>query len=104
MPVLRCALRRQKPGDLIQDGLYAALAFALYPPPFRHVSACLVARALGASRVSASGGAGARSGSFRSTSAAALLQRVATGRRLTGKATPVAEAKPVPADAASQRR
>ena len=89
----------QTPADLIQEGLYTALALALHPPPFRHVSACLVARALGASRVSASGGAGARSGSFRSTSAAALLQRVATGRRLAGKATPVAEAKPVPADA-----
>ena len=38
----------QTPGDLIQDGLYSALAFALYPPPFRHVSACLVARSLGA--------------------------------------------------------
>ena len=36
------------PGDLIQEGLYKALALAYYPPPFRHVSACLVARALGA--------------------------------------------------------
>ena len=36
------------PGDLIQDGLYKALALAYYPPPFRHVSACLVALALGA--------------------------------------------------------
>ena len=43
-----CVLCWQTPGDLIQDGLYSALAFALYPPPFRHVSACLVARSLGA--------------------------------------------------------
>ena len=36
------------PQDLIKDGLYKALALALYPPPFHHVSSCLVARALGA--------------------------------------------------------
>lgn len=36
------------PQDLIHDGLYAALAMALYPSPFLHVSACLTARALGA--------------------------------------------------------
>ena len=34
--------------QLINGGLYKALALALYPPPFRHVSSCLVARALGA--------------------------------------------------------
>ena len=93
--MLRCALRRQTPGDLIQDGLYAALAFALYPPPFRHVSACLIARALGARRLSASGMPSALSGSLRSASAAALLRRV-TGKHLMGKATPVAEATTAP--------
>ena len=36
------------PNDLVQAGLYKALAFASYPAPFHHVSACLVARALGA--------------------------------------------------------
>ena len=36
------------PVDLIQDGLYKALALALYPQPFARVSSCLVARALGA--------------------------------------------------------
>ncbi len=36
------------PQDLIQDGLYKALALALYPSPFNEVSCCLVARALGA--------------------------------------------------------
>ena len=36
------------PQDLIQDGLYKALALASYPPPFNHVSSCLVACALGA--------------------------------------------------------
>ena len=36
------------PGDLIQDGLYREMAVALYPSPFFRVSACLVARALGA--------------------------------------------------------
>ena len=36
------------PVDLVQGGLYKALALALYPKPFRHVSACLIARALGA--------------------------------------------------------
>ena len=72
--MLRCALRRQTPGDLIQDGLYAALAFALYPPPFRHVSACLVARALGAKKLSGKGVAGAV------TADATLLQRAATGK------------------------
>ena len=40
----------QTPADLIQEGLYTALALALHPPPFRHVSACLIARALGASK------------------------------------------------------
>ena len=39
------ALHRQ---DLIQDGLYKALAIAFYTPPFRHISSCLVARHLGA--------------------------------------------------------
>ena len=34
--------------DLIQDGLFTALAFAFYTPPFRHVASCLVARELGA--------------------------------------------------------
>ena len=34
--------------DLIQDGLYKTLALASYPPPFHHVSSCLIARALGA--------------------------------------------------------
>ena len=40
--------RQVTPQDLIQGGLYKALALAYYPPPFRHVSACLVALALGA--------------------------------------------------------
>ena len=67
-------LCEQTPGDLIQDGLYSALAFALYPPPFRHVSACLVARALGAKKLSGKGMAGAV------TADATLLQRAATGK------------------------
>ena len=81
------------PADLIQDGLYTALALALHPPPFRHVSACLIARALGASRLSASGHARTLSGRFHSTSA--LLQRLTTRKHLCGEATPVAEAQPV---------
>ena len=36
------------PNDLIQDGLFKALAVAYRPGDFHHVSACLVARALGA--------------------------------------------------------
>ena len=36
------------PRDLIQGGLYKALALAFYPQPFRHTSSCLIARALGA--------------------------------------------------------
>ena len=36
------------PQDLIQDKLYKDLALAVYPPPFHHVSSCLIARALGA--------------------------------------------------------
>ena len=36
------------PRDLIQDGLYSALAFALYPGPYLPVSVALVAGALGA--------------------------------------------------------
>ena len=36
------------PGDLIQDGLYKALALALYPGAFWPVSVALVAKALGA--------------------------------------------------------
>ena len=36
------------PKDLISDGLYSALALAFYPKPFRSVSVCLAARALGA--------------------------------------------------------
>jgi len=36
------------PGDLIQGGLYSALAFALYPGPYLPVSIALVAGALGA--------------------------------------------------------
>ena len=43
------------PQDLIQDGLYKALALALYPAPFNKVSCCLVARALGAIDVRAKG-------------------------------------------------
>ena len=38
------------PQDLITDGLYKALALAFYPEPFRAVSCCLIARALGASK------------------------------------------------------
>ena len=89
------------PPDLIQDGLYTALALALYPPPFRHVSACLVARALGAKKLSAKGMAGAV------TADATLLQRAATGKlqrmqsRKVELATrpPVAVAAPVTAPA-----
>ena len=36
------------PNDLIQDGLYEALAYAYYPGPFRPVSLYLLAHALGA--------------------------------------------------------
>jgi len=36
------------PRDLIQGGLYSALAFALYPGPYLPVSVALVAGALGA--------------------------------------------------------
>ena len=36
------------PNDLIQDGLYKALAYAYYPGPFRPVSLYLLAHALGA--------------------------------------------------------
>ena len=36
------------PQELIHGGLYQALALAFYPDPFRHVSCCLAARALGA--------------------------------------------------------
>ena len=43
------------PQDLIKDGLYKALALALYPPPFHHVSSCLVARALGADHLKSVG-------------------------------------------------
>ena len=39
------------PQDLIHDGLYKTLALALHPPPFNKVSCCLVARALGAVRI-----------------------------------------------------
>ena len=38
------------PQDLITDGLYKALALAFYPEPFRAVSCCLIARALGANK------------------------------------------------------
>ena len=38
------------PGDLIADGLYKALALALYPGSFWPVSVALVAKALGATR------------------------------------------------------
>ena len=48
------------PQDLIQDGLYKALALALYPPPFNKVSCCLVARALGAIDMRAKGRANMR--------------------------------------------
>jgi hypothetical protein len=40
------------PEDLIQDGLYRALALPLHPEPFLQVSSCLIARALGAVDVS----------------------------------------------------
>ena len=43
------------PQDLIKDGLYKALALALCPPPFHHVSSCLVARALGADHLKSGG-------------------------------------------------
>ena len=48
------------PQDLIQDGLYKALALALYPSPFNVVSCCLVARALGAIDIRAKGRANMR--------------------------------------------
>ena len=38
------------PHDLIQDGLYKALALALCPEPFFAVSCCLIAREMGAAR------------------------------------------------------
>ena len=44
------------PHDLIQDGLYRDLALALHPPPFRQVSACLIARALGATNLDSAWG------------------------------------------------
>ena len=93
--MLRCALRRQTPGDLIQDGLYAALAFALYPPPFRHVSACLVARALGAKKLRGKGVAGAV------TADATLLQRAATGKLQRMMSQKVELATPPPVAAAA---
>ena len=40
------------PHDLIQDGLYKALALALCPEPFFAVSCCLIAREMGAARAS----------------------------------------------------
>ena len=43
------------PGDLIADGLYKALALALYPGAFWPVSVALVAKALGARAVSRGG-------------------------------------------------
>ena len=68
------------PQDLIHDGLYKALALALYPAPFNKVSCCLVARALGAIDMHATSEARLRAGealrnvrgSFRSMSSRAL--------------------------------
>jgi len=40
------------PGDLIQSGLYSALALAFYPGPARHTSCCLIARTLNAKKIS----------------------------------------------------
>ena len=60
------------PGDLIQDGLYSALAFALYPGPFWPVSVALVAKALGAQE------ARGRGGKKVFTTAAATLPQVQT--------------------------
>ena len=47
-----CASSRQTPNDLIQAGLYSALALALYPGPASLVSCCFVARALSATKAS----------------------------------------------------
>ena len=72
------------PNDLIQDGLFKALALANYPGVFQHVSACLVARALGAADLSS----------------AAIKRRVSSSsmrKVLVRRAVPQAEAK---ADAA----
>ena len=66
------------PADLIQDGVYTALALALAPAPFRHVACCLIARALGATSIKTSAAQGhlGRSADLAAASTAAIATKV----------------------------